>query len=87
MKSNFPLYKGNQLLSTTMRLDYLRYYFMNYYGGGYVEIKPFNNLWELTFDKINRNNNIYVIGYPELLRGGLDHVNDRFLVEKNYEKV
>ena len=35
----YPLHPSYQLLSETHRADYLRTYFMNFYGGGYTDIK------------------------------------------------
>lgn len=79
IKPEYPLHKGYELLSLTMRSDYLRCYFMHHYGGGYADIKPFEHSWKPAFDKLNNNEDKYVIGYPELLYGGLAPAEHRFL--------
>lgn len=49
---NHPYHRAYQYLSGTHRADYLRCYFMHYYGGGYADIKFYskNNNWEQCFD-------------------------------------
>ncbi|SIT97387.1 hypothetical protein SAMN05660493_02104 [Epilithonimonas bovis DSM 19482] len=84
IKPGFPLHKGYELLSLTMRSDYLRCYFMHHHGGGYADIKPFSHSWKPAFQKLNDKNDRYIIGYPELLYGGLAPVAHRFLDGKNY---
>ncbi len=90
IKPDYPLHKGYELLSLVHRSDYLRCYFMHHYGGGYADIKPFINSWKPAFEKLN-NSNQYIIGYPELLHGGLAPVKHRFLADKsvykNYEEM
>lgn len=81
----YPLHKGYEFLSLTMRSDYLRCYFMHHHGGGYADIKPFNHSWQSAFEKLNQNQNKYVLGYPELLQGGLAPANHRFIENKKYK--
>lgn len=59
-----PLHPAYEYLSFVHRSDYLRCYFMNYYGGGYVDIKKLRKSWKRAFDKLN-NSQAYLIGYPE----------------------
>ncbi|WP_313373401.1 capsular polysaccharide synthesis protein [Chishuiella sp.] len=91
IKPDFPLHKGYELLSLVHRSDYLRCYFMHHYGGGYADIKPFDHSWKPAFDKLNNSKNKYIIGYPELLYGGLTPVKHTFLADKSiydeYEKI
>lgn len=91
IKPDFPLHKGYELLSYIHRSDYLRCYFMHHYGGGYADIKPFNHSWKPAFEKLNKDKNKYIIGYPELLYGGITSVKHRFLADKSiyrdYEKM
>ena len=82
----FPLHKGYELLSFVHRSDYLRCYFMHHYGGGYADIKPFNHSWKSAFEKLNSNSKKYIIGYPELLYGGLTPLKHRFLADKSIYK-
>lgn len=86
IKPEYPLHKGYELLSLTMRSDYLRCYFMHHYGGGYADIKPFEHSWKGAFEKLNKDKNKYVAGYPELLFGGLAPVEHRFLEDKSFYK-
>ena len=57
-----PLHPAYKYLSETHRADYLRTYFMNFYGGGYSDIKKTTNSWKSSFDKLN-NSDKWIIGY------------------------
>lgn len=85
IKPDFPLHKGYELLSLTMRSDYLRCYFMHHYGGGYADIKPFAHSWKPAFKKLNNKEDQYAIGYPELLHGGIAPAKHRFIENNVYE--
>lgn len=61
----FPLHPAYNYLSYVHRSDYLRSYFMNYYGGGYVDIKSITKSWINAFKKLN-DSDAYLVGYPEL---------------------
>lgn len=61
---DYPLHPAYKYLSYVHRADYLRCYFMNYYGGGYVDIKSIRKSWLEVFYKINKTD-AYIIGYPE----------------------
>lgn len=61
-----PLHKSYPYLSLTHKADFLRTYFMNFHGGGYTDIKQTNCSWINCFDQLNRNTNIWGIGYPEV---------------------
>ena len=65
----YPLHKGYNFLSENHKSDYLRSYFMNFYGGGYADIKPYtkDNNWSQCFDIMNNDPKIQVIGTPESL--------------------
>lgn len=84
IKPGFPLHKGYEFLTPTMRSDYLRCYFMHHHGGGYADIKPFIHSWRPAFQKLNKNNNLYIIGYPELIDGGMVQPISRFFAEKAF---
>lgn len=65
--SNFlvePLHEGFQYLSSTHKSDYLRSYFMNFYGGGYTDIKLCEYDWNIYFDILD-NSNRQFIGCPQ----------------------
>lgn len=91
IKPGVPLHKGYELLSFVHRSDYLRCYFMHHYGGGYADIKPFNHSWKPAFEKLNKDKDKYIIGYPELLYGGVTPVKHSFLPDKsvyeNFEQL
>lgn len=81
-----PLHEGYQYLSNIHKSDYLRSYFMNFYGGGYADIKIFSkdNNWSHCFDIINSNDNIQIIGEPEII-GGSPVTN--FNNDKDIQKI
>lgn len=60
-----PLHPAFQYLSLNHRSDYLRCYFMHFYGGGFCDIKTIEHSWTDSFARLN-NSDKYLIGYPEL---------------------
>jgi hypothetical protein len=63
-----PLHSGYPYLSFTHRADYLRTYFMHFYGGGYSDIKETTGSWLTHFDEL-QNSDKWMIGYQEVLWG------------------
>jgi hypothetical protein len=70
---DFPLHEGYKYLNPTHRSDYLRCYFMNFYGGGYSDIKPATASWINSFDKLENSPDKYALGYMEV-GGGVAYV-------------
>lgn len=73
-----PLHKAYQFLSDIHKSDYLRCYFMHFYGGGYADIKNYskNNNWSECFKLINENEHIEIIGQKEIVGGSpLENLN------------
>lgn len=66
---NHPLHKSYQYLSQTHKADYLRTYFMRFYGGGYSDIKKTSGSWTSSFEKLKNNKNIWIVGYKEVKDG------------------
>lgn len=66
-----PLHPAFRYLSCVHKADYLRCYFMHFYGGGYADIKPYTDKgnWRLCFDIINEHPEIQIIGQPEVFDG------------------
>ena len=60
-----PLHESYQYLSAVHKADYLRTYFMNFYGGGYSDIKKTRGNWIESF-KLLYDSDKYINGYPEL---------------------
>lgn len=61
-----PFHEGFEYLSRTHKSDYLRCYFMNFYGGCYSDIKMYNHNLDLNFKELrNSNEQIYGVGYSE----------------------
>lgn len=62
-----PLHKAFQYLSPVHKSDYLRAYFMHFYGGGYADIKHIHFNWFAYFEKLyNGPQDKYAIGYHEI---------------------
>jgi FkbM family methyltransferase len=60
-----PLHPGFEYLSEVHKADYLRTYFMRFYGGGYTDIKRvWSCSWKPYFDKL-RSSSKTVCGYRE----------------------
>jgi hypothetical protein len=64
--SNHPLHEGFKFLSETHKAEYLRTYFMNFYGGGYSDIKYTDKSWIPSYNKLFSNKNKWCIGYQEV---------------------
>jgi hypothetical protein len=60
-----PLHPAYEYLSETHKADYLRTYFMNFYGGGYSDIKEHYGPWCDAFNFLEARPNKYIIGYRE----------------------
>ena len=61
-----PLHDGYQYLSSVHKSDYLRTYFMHFYGGCYCDIKDPRQSYLKAFNELNSNENMYINGYKEL---------------------
>lgn len=61
----YPLHECYEYLSSTHKSDYLRSYFMNYYGGAYTDIKKQSSNWDFVFDKIEKDD-LLGSGYREI---------------------
>jgi hypothetical protein len=62
-----PLHPGFTYLSETHKADYLRCYFMHFYGGGYSDIKYTTASWIKSFEEMSDpSNNKTVCGYKEI---------------------
>lgn len=59
-----PLHPAYQYLSETHKADYLRTYFMNFYGGGYSDVKITTGSWVKCFDELNASDK-WINGYEE----------------------
>lgn len=76
-----PLHKSYEYLSFTHKSDYLRTYFMRFYGEGYSDIKQTEKDWNESFEKI-KNSNKWIIGYKEI-KGGVDPKNEDLIDKYN----
>jgi hypothetical protein len=87
--SKHPLHKGYQYLSLTHKSDYLRCYFMNFYGGGYSDIKRINDSWLEQFEEL-KNSDKWGNGYQEkspldIAYGSNEEINEQ--MKENYDKL
>ena len=65
-----PFHPAFEYLSETHKADYLRMYFMHYYGGGYADIKKQTSSWAECYNKL-LNTDLIGIGYPEINELGI----------------
>ena len=81
-----PLHKNFEFLHQTHKADYLRVYFMHFFGGGYADIKHYNKSWVNAFKKLNNDNNAYIIGYREVSKDAVAQIGGRGQreLEKHY---
>ena len=59
---NEPFHPAYPYLSETQKSDYLRCYFMHFYGGGYSDIKQTKGTWTKSFDTLYKSDN-WICGY------------------------
>jgi FkbM family methyltransferase len=59
-----PLHPAFPFLSATHKSDYMRTYFMNFYGGGYTDVKRQTGSWDSAFE-IMTTGNFNGCGYRE----------------------
>lgn len=63
-----PLHPSFDKLHLTHKSDYLRTYFMHFYGGGYSDIKACRGSWFNSFDLLEKSDK-WLLGYTELNHG------------------
>lgn len=63
---NHPLHEAYQYLSETHKADYLRTYFMNFYGGGYSDVKRATGSWVDAYNELNDSDFYWMCGYKEI---------------------
>lgn len=63
-----PLHDAYQYLSETHKSDYLRTYFMHFYGGGYSDIKLTTGSWLPVFDELAASDK-WMSGFKEIPGG------------------
>jgi hypothetical protein len=61
-----PLHEGYAFLSETHKADYLRTYFMHFYGGAYCDIKFLENSWKNCMQEFIEDDNCWIMGYKEI---------------------
>ena len=78
-----PLHRAYAYLSETHKADYLRTYFMHFYGGGFSDIKRPGGSWIDAFYDMMNHEHMMVNGYKEVGPSGLAHSSLAFDWEKN----
>ena len=66
--SNDQLHPAYNYLSETHKADYLRTYFMHFFGGGYSDIKKTTSSWIESYDNL-LNSDYWICGYQEIEGG------------------
>lgn len=61
-----PLHPAYENLSLVHRSDYLRCYFMHFFGGGYADVKTYEHAWATSFSALRSNTLAYALGYREV---------------------
>jgi hypothetical protein len=74
-----PLHEAYQYLSEVHKADYLRTYFMNFYGGGYSDIKSATAPWPQAFQDILDNPDKWMNGYREVGEHGVAYHPVKYL--------
>ena len=69
-----PLHAGYKYLSETHKADYLRCYFMHFYGGGYVDVKTVSHEWISSYTSLMTDESKWAIGYREVGPDGVANI-------------
>lgn len=83
-----PLHPAFYYLSGVHKADYLRCYLTHHYGGGYSDIKYYDDdtSWVESFDKINQDPNIWLLGGSEKNRDDIGcHTYHRLASDKKWD--
>jgi hypothetical protein len=62
---NNPFHEAFEYLSDFHKINYLKVYFMHFYGGGFAMDKSISGSWIEAFNELNINKKIYINGYNE----------------------
>ena len=76
-----PLHPAYPYLSETHKSDYLRAYFMHFFGGGYCDIKMTRGDWNSHFEELIHSDDKWICGYQIIDRNHIacDSVRDQYL--------
>jgi len=80
-----PLHPGYEYLSAVHKSDYLRTYFMHFYGGAYSDIKKQDQSFLIALKELNDDEDKWLIGYPEEKPNDIAKVKNKRLYEKMKE--
>jgi len=72
-----PLHPAYEYLSETHKSDYLRTYFMHFYGGGYSDVKGTTGSWRQAFHDFE-NSDAWICGYKEIAGGTSSDYRDKW---------
>ena len=64
LKDN-PIHEAYEYLSDFHKVNYLKVYFMHFYGGGFYTNGAINDSWMEAFNDLNTNPKIFINGYSE----------------------
>lgn len=76
------LHPSYEYLSETHKSDFLRIYFMHFFGGGYSDIKYPSGSWINSFEKLQNTKELYMIGYDDVSSGEHVHLSS-FICKPN----
>jgi hypothetical protein len=84
-----PLHEGYKYLTLKHKSQYLKYYFMHFYGGGFSSIKSTNDTWKHAFNYMEWFEMVYVNGSRKKMTDDEDCIrkmlNDCCIVRPNTE--
>lgn len=84
-----PIHDGYQYLSETHKSDYLRCYFMHFYGGGYSDIKRIDESWMNQYIQL-MNSDKWACGYAERSSGDIAYGSNEKInqeMKNNYSEI
>jgi hypothetical protein len=87
IKKTHPIHKSFELLSGNHKSDYIRAYFLHYYGGGYHDIKHREESWHDCWDNWLFDDNIWIFGRRENNRRAIGYPPNNVHIRNHYDKL
>lgn len=87
IKKTHPIHKSFELLSGNHKSDYIRAYFLHYYGGGYHDIKHREDSWKDCWDDWLFDDNIWIYGRRENNKRAIGYPPQSSHIREYYDKL
>jgi len=87
IKPSHPIHPSFEFLSGVHKSDYMRAYLLNYYGGGYHDIKHRQESWQDCWGDWLFDDNIWIFGRRENNRRAIGYPPNQSHIQNHYSKL